>query len=391
VTQEALRAPTPSPSGEDAGGAGGRGGGGRGWRVAWMPSWPLVTTKFLELRKRTGLMVVAVLLVVGFPVLVLGLRLVFHAVDPHHYGPAGTPAVFELVANVMAEFSFVIAATVGAAAGTTDLADGVFRHLVVTGRSRVALYLARLPAGLAIVLPLVAVAFALLCLVTSFAGTPEPPTLNMNGVDVPLHLDQSQLERVLLDHPLDAVGGFGIGNGSVGVTITGSGIHPVSPGTNAKAEQGARKLVRRHIRQLYAAYTLAETTQLNPTASEMTKVGLWLALDAAIGFVVALGLGSLLGQRTVATILMIVLEIVVTPILAGTVIPYFLNGQRLVVGVAMDQLRPVLLTNASGGRILGGRGLGIPPMPTWAMVAVIVAWLVVSTAVGAWRMATRDA
>ena len=37
---------------------------------------------------------------------------------------------------------------------------------------------------------------------------------------------------------------------------------------------------------------------------------------------------------------MIVLQIIVTPILARTVIPYFIDGQRLVVGLAMDQLRP---------------------------------------------------
>ena len=64
-----------------------------------------------------------------------------------------------------------MAVALGATAGTTDLTDGMFRHLVVTGRSRTALYLARLPAGLAILVPLVAVAFTLLCLVTSYAGT----------------------------------------------------------------------------------------------------------------------------------------------------------------------------------------------------------------------------
>ena len=69
--------------------------------------------------------------------------------------------MFQILCQPMAEFGFIIAATLGATAGTTDLADGMFRHLVITGRSRVALYLARIPAGLAIVLPLVAVAFAL--------------------------------------------------------------------------------------------------------------------------------------------------------------------------------------------------------------------------------------
>ncbi len=40
----------------------------------------------------------------------------------------------------------------------------------------------------------------------------------------------------------------------------------------------------------------------------------------------------------------------------------------------------------------GGHGaLGIPPMPTWAMISVIVGWIVVWSGLGAWRMMTRDA
>ncbi len=108
--------------------------------------------------------------------------------------------------------------------------------------------------------------------------------------------------------------------------------------------------------------------------------------------------GPLIGQRTLSTILLIGLEIIVTPILARVQIPYFLNGQRLDVGVAMDQLRPAALAPATGGGpgpgglLFGGRGaLQIPPMATWAMISVIVGWIVVWTVVGAWRMMTRDA
>ena len=72
----------------------------------------------------------------------------------------------------------------------------------------------------------------------------------------------------------------------------------------------------------------------------MAKIGLWLELEVGIGFLVGLGLGSLTGQRTTTTIVLIALEIIVTPLLARTQIPYFIDGQRLVVGIAMDQLRP---------------------------------------------------
>jgi hypothetical protein len=354
---------------------------------SWIPSWGLITTKHLELRKRRGLMVVAVLLTVGLPVLVLGIRLLYHGVDPNSSGPAGSPSVFQFLCQPMAEFGFIIAATLGATAGTTDLADGMFRHLVITGRSRLALYLARIPAGLSIVLPLVAVAFAIVCLVTSFAGTPQPASIGVNGISVPAQLSQAQLKSWILQHPQQYDQAFVNGGPQFGPA---PGAIPVPRSANP------RPVIDRDIATIYGDYTSAETGQLNPPVNEMVKIGLWLELDIGIGFLVGLGVGSLIGQRTVSTVLMIVLQIIVTPILAAHVIPYFLNGQRVVVGIAMDQLRPAgLAGGGAGGQghvLFGGRGvLNIPPMPTWAMITVIVGWIVGWSVIGAWRMATRDA
>ena len=181
--------------------------------VTWAPSWPLIATKHLELRKRRGLIIVVALLIVGPTVLILGLRLIFHAVDPASYGPAGSPGIFQALANLMAEFGFLSAAALGASAGTTDLSEGMFRHLVITGRSRLALYLARIPAGLAILLPLVAVAFTALCLVTSYAGVPQPTSVSVGGVSVPEHFDQAELQSWLLQHPRQAANLVPLGPG----------------------------------------------------------------------------------------------------------------------------------------------------------------------------------
>ena len=82
---------------------------------SWIPTWGLIATKHLELRRRRTLMVVVLVLTVGLPVLVLGLRLLFHVVDPKSYGPA-TPGVFQALCQPMAEFGFIIAATLGATA-----------------------------------------------------------------------------------------------------------------------------------------------------------------------------------------------------------------------------------------------------------------------------------
>jgi hypothetical protein len=72
----------------------------------------------------------------------------------------------------------VAAIIVGAAAGADDVNAGVFRELVVTGRSRVALFGARIPGGLFYLLPFVAAAYALSALVSGLASgdLPAPST-----------------------------------------------------------------------------------------------------------------------------------------------------------------------------------------------------------------------
>jgi hypothetical protein len=354
----------------------------------WLPTWDLITTKNLEIRKRRGVMITMVVLIIVPTVLFYGLRLLFHAVDPHGYALAGSPSFFSQATNLIDEFGFIAAAALGAAAGTTDLSDGMFRHLVITGRSRLALYLARIPAGLAITVPLVALAFVMNCLVTSYESPPNPTTVSFYGVTAPDNLNQAGLQTWLLQHSQQ------VGNGFLPGLPVGPGPGPGTTPTPAQV----RSAVDKNIAPYYSDYTAAEISGSTPADNEMAKIGLWLELDVGIAFLVGLGFGSLTGQRTTTTIVLIALEIIVTPLLAHTQLPYFIDGQRLLIGIAMDQLRPAALAAASsggrGGGILlgGGRGaLGFPPMPTCAMISVIAGWMVVWSGVGAWRMMTRDA
>jgi hypothetical protein len=351
--------------------------------LAWLPTWDLITTKNLEIRKRRGLLITLAVLIVAPTVLIYGLRLLFHAVDPHGYGLAGSPGLFSQLTNLTAEFGFIAAAALGAAAGTTDLSDGMFGHLVITGRSRLALYLARIPAGLAILVPVVALAFAMNCLVTSYQSPPPPTTVGLSGLTVPEHLDQAGLQTWLLQRPQQ-------------VATSGLPLR-LGPAAPSATPAQVRSAIDGAITALYADYSADEISGQNPAGSEMAKIGLWLELETGIGFLVGLGLGSLTGQRTTTTIVLIALEIIVTPLLASAPIPYFIDGQRLLIGVAMDQLRPAGLAsaNSSGGpgqALFGGHGaLGIPPMPTWPMISVIVGWIIGWSGIGAWRMMTRDA
>jgi hypothetical protein len=374
-------------------------------RGSWIPSGAMITTRFMELRKRRGLMITLILVTVGIPTVFLAIRLLLHAFGPKTYGPAGGYAIYSaLVSGVLYVFGFIVAATLGATAGSADLTEGMFRHLVVTGRSRLALYVARIPAGLAIIVPLVAMGFTVVCAVCVFAA---PTRLEFNGVNVPVSLSRAGLESWAADHADEVICNFNMrigpsspiaevlnsvpcGNGPGG----GPAIVQQPPGS-----QGQPQPSQTQIRAAASAiadmnYSDYARQFLYPSDSLMIKSGLWLELEAVIGFVVGLGFGSLIGQRTVAVILMIVLEVVLTPILSRARIPHLSNLQRAVVGLATAHLTPgglPVLGGGGGGPGGGGGNPGLLPESTTVAVCVIVAWLVGWSVLGAWRMMTRDA
>lgn len=378
-----LEAPTPPPA-EVATRPDGRG--------SPIPTPALITTRFMELRKRRGLMITLFLVTVGIPTVFLAVRLILHAVAPKTYAAAGGYDIYTaLTAGVLYTFGFIVAAALGCTAGSVDLTDGMFRHLVVTGRSRVALYLARIPAGLAIIVPLVAIGFTVVCAVCVFAA---PKSLTFNGMTVPSGLSQSSLENWAADHPQQVLCNLPYDNININAPCGGPG-GPTGPGSPAKVAPARgnnpvattaelRAAARQVARQNYPKYRHRFRV---PPVSLMVKTGLWLELEAAIGFLVGLGLGSLLGQRTAGVILMIILEVVLTPIVIRVKVPHLENLQRAVVGVATAHLEPGQLPLAFGG---GGRDYRLTESTTTA-VCVILAWIIGWTVIGAWRMATRDA
>jgi hypothetical protein len=123
----------------------------------------------------------------------------------------------------------------------------------------------------------------------------------------------------------------------------------------------------------------------------MIDTGLWVELWAIIGFLIGLGLSSLMGQRTVPVVLLIVYEIILTPLFSRVGIPHLINAQRALVGLAMAHIEPAALPAVFGGGRGGGGGNQLVSESTTVAVVVIVAWIVVWTGLGAWRMAKRDA
>jgi hypothetical protein len=376
-------------------------------RGSAIPTVGMIASRFKELRKRRGLMITLILVTVGIPSVFLVIRLLLHAFAPKTYGPAGGYSTYTaLVSGVLYVFGFIVAATLGATAGSVDLTEGMFRHLVVTGRSRLALYLARIPAGLAIIVPLVAVGFTVVCAVCVFAA---PTRFEFNGVNVPVNLSRAGLEAWAADHADEVICNFGfrIGPSSPKGSTIAAAVNSVPCGNGpggakikqAPGSQGQSQASGAQIRDaasLIARMNYSDYARqfLYPSNALMIKSGLWLELEAVIGFVVGLGLGSLIGQRTVAVVTMIVLEVILTPILSRARIPHLSNLQRAVVGLATAHLAPggLPVLGGGGGGPAGGAGnSGLLPESTTVAICVISAWLISWSVLGAWRMMTRDA
>jgi hypothetical protein len=355
----------------------------------------MIRTRIMELRTRRGLMIALIAVNIGVPTIFLTVRLLAHAIAPHSYGPAGGYSIFTaLVVGILFIFGFIVAATLGCTAGSVDLTEGVFRHLVITGRSRLALYFARIPAGLAILVPLVAAGFTIVCCVCVFAA---PTKLNYDGVNVPPGLSRTALVQWADNHADEVYCQFAY-NFNPGVTapcsnngriikIGGGPGSPAPPAaTKAQLKAAATKIAN-------ADYKDYSRTFLSPPLSLMVETGLWVELEAVLGFIIGLGLASLMGQRTVPVVLMIVLEVVLSPLLLHVAIPHLINAQRGLFGLAMAHIEPAALPSVIGGIRGGGNGPAAALIPESRSVAVcvIVAWLVGWTVLGAWRMAKRDA
>jgi hypothetical protein len=236
--------------------------------------------------------------------------------------------------------------------------------------------------------PLVAVGFTIVCAVCCFAA---PPKVNYDGVNLAPGLSRSAFVSWADAHPDKVICEFSYRgpeqinvpcgpNGPVPVGKTPKGV-TITPPTKAQLHKFANTMAE----QNYADYA---KTFRSPSDSLMIETGLWIELEAALGFVIGLGLASLMGQRTVPVVLMIILEVILTPLLLHSVIPHLVNAQRGLVGLAMAHIEPSALP-----AVFGNSGNGAPvgvTESTPVAICVIIAWLIGWTVLGAWRMARRD-
>ena len=135
----------------------------------------LIRAEILKLRRRRGLMIATAALTLGVAVLFYAIVSVLHAVNPGKYPGAGGGAALDDVAALLALSGPVAGTIVGATAGGADIEAGVFRDLAATGRSRTALFFARVPGAWAIaVTPMLAALSLSTALAFTLAGEAAP-------------------------------------------------------------------------------------------------------------------------------------------------------------------------------------------------------------------------
>jgi ABC-type transport system involved in multi-copper enzyme maturation permease subunit len=147
-------------------------------------AWRMTSADILKLRKKRGTLIWVLVLVFAPLVILFTVKAIEHSSGTE--GPAGgTPGFIDGLRLLSLLFGPLAAILIGVEAGTGDTSVGVFRDLVVTGRSRLALFAARVPAALAMCWSVMIAAYALTLLATfAFAGdlpTPDAALL-LNGL-----------------------------------------------------------------------------------------------------------------------------------------------------------------------------------------------------------------
>ena len=248
---------------------------------------------FLKLRKRRGT-VIWVLVLALLPVIILfTVKAIQHSSNALKYEPAGgIPGFTDGLRLLCLFFGPLAAVLIGVEAGTGDASAGVFRDLVVTGRSRLALFASRVPAALAACWAVVLTGYALV-LVGTFAFASNLPT----------------------------PGGSLVING--------------------------------------LAFTL---------------------LSTGVVCAVAVGFASLTTSKPAAITALIGWQLVASPLIAN--ITSLGRGRDAVLSQALAHFSPV--------HVGGGRGETVV-MAQGTALLVVVAWLAVFLALGAWRTRTMDA
>ena len=207
---------------------------------------------------------------------------------------------------------------------------------------------------------LIAIGYTIICAVSAFAA---PTFIDDWNVNIPPGLSRAGFENWAANHAQPVI-----------CSLPHNGHIPPSAGcadlptwsksaiTPARPEPARLEFLAARIgRQVYSGYA---GIVRRPAISLMIKAGLWIELQTAAWFIIGLGLASLMGQRTGPVILLLVLELILTPILSAVDIPHLQDLPHSIIGLALARLEPSALPIAAAlPGITGGVGLARTALP----------------------------
>jgi hypothetical protein len=136
----------------------------------------MIRANLLILRKKRSVTGWAFVLTAGVMLAFYVYSAIARAADPAHHAAAGGLEHFQNAFTTLGlDFGTVAAILIRVEAGAGEAADGVFKELVVTGRSRLALFAARIPAAVIVTLAVFAAAMTI-SIVATFACAGGQPT-----------------------------------------------------------------------------------------------------------------------------------------------------------------------------------------------------------------------
>jgi ABC-type transport system involved in multi-copper enzyme maturation permease subunit len=138
------------------------------------PRLALSRAELLKLRRRRGLVALLAAMTVLPMVIAFTVTSILHANNPAKHPSAGGVENFAGSMEMLGLLAAIAAVIVGVTAGAGDLSAGVFRTLIATGRSRLRLFAARIPGGLALVLPFIAVGLTVAAVASIAMAGSEP-------------------------------------------------------------------------------------------------------------------------------------------------------------------------------------------------------------------------
>ena len=143
--------------------------------------WRLITAELTVLRRNRGMLAWSLIVTIGALLVFFIVPAIQYANDAAHHQPAGGTNGFGGGVHVLGLIVGPLAAIlIGVQAGAGDLSAGVFRDLVSTGRSRITLFVARVPAALGLLLPLTIASFVALVLAADLlAGNGPTPSVDL--------------------------------------------------------------------------------------------------------------------------------------------------------------------------------------------------------------------